>query len=245
MKPSHLFLAAAILATAGCNGGGGGNEAANAPITAQPVAPPDGGDWSKMVVATPEGGFLMGNPEAAVKLVEFGSMTCPHCAEFDEVGLQPLIDNYVKKGLVSLEFRNFVRDQFDLAATLIARCGGPERFYPMTRALFADQEEWMGKAIEQPEKQQALQSLPPDRIFVEAANIAGLQQWAAQRGLPSAQANTCLANQAEVNRLVQMQSDAVNDFNVPGTPAFLINGDLVENASSWEALEPEIRKALR
>ena len=60
-----------------------------------------------------------------------------------------------------------------------------------------------------------------------------------------AQANTCLANQAEVNRLVQMQSDAVNDFNVPGTPAFLINGDLVENASSWEALEPEIRKALR
>ena len=66
----------------------------------------------------------------------------------------------------------------------------------MTRALFADQEEWMGKAIGQPEKQQALQSLPPDRIFVEAANIAGLQQWAAQRGLPSAQANTCLANQA-------------------------------------------------
>ena len=48
-----------------------------------------------------------------------------------------------------------------------------------------------------------------------------------------------------MNRLVHMQSDAVNDFNVPGTPAFLINGDLVENASSWEALEPEIRKALR
>ncbi|HEX6218545.1 MAG TPA: thioredoxin domain-containing protein [Sphingomicrobium sp.] len=244
MKRSHLFIAAAILATAGCNGGGG-NEASNAPITAQPVAPPQGGDWSKMVVATPEGGYLMGNPEAAVKLVEFGSYTCPHCAAFDEEGTPDLIEKYVKTGLVSLEYRNFVRDQIDLAASLIARCGGPDRFYPMSRALFADQEEWFQKAIDQPEKVQALASQPPNRIFVEAASIAGLQQWAAQRGLPSGQANTCLANEAEVNRLVQMQSDAVSNYNVPGTPAFLINGTMVENATSWESLEPKIREALR
>jgi len=103
----------------------------------------------------------------------------------------------------------------------------------------------MQKAIDQPEKQQALQNLPPNRIFVEAANLAELPQWAAQRGLPSAQSNACLANEAEVNKLVQMQSDAVANFNVPGTPAFIINGKLVENAASWKALEPEIRKALR
>lgn len=246
MKRSQfLIAAAALLATAGCNGAGGGNEAANAPITAEPVAPPAGGDWSTTVSQTPEGGFLMGNPQAAVKLIEFGSMTCPHCATFDEEGLPPLIENYVKKGLVSLEFRNFVRDQFDIAASLLARCAGPERFFPLTRAFYADQESWMQKAIDQPEKQQALQSLPPNRIFVEAANIAGLQQWAAQRGLPSAQANACLANEGEVTKLVQMQSDAVANFNVPGTPAFVINGKLAENASSWDALEPELRKALR
>ena len=51
---------------------------------------------------TPEGGFLMGNPNAKVKLVEFGSLTCPHCAEFEEQGGKPLVDNYVKKGLVQL-----------------------------------------------------------------------------------------------------------------------------------------------
>lgn len=246
MKRSQFFIAAAaLLATAGCNGAGGGNEAANAPITAEPVAPPQGGDWSKLVSATPEGGFRMGNPDAAVKLVEYGSLTCPHCASFDEEGLPALTENYVKKGLVSLEFRNFVRDQFDIAASLLARCGGPDRFYPLVRALYADQEEWMQKAIGQPEKQEALQNLPPSRIFVEAASLAGLQQWAAQRGLPSAQANTCLANEAEVNKLVQMQSDAVANFNVPGTPAFVMNGKLVENASAWSTLEPEIRKALR
>ena len=87
--------------------------------------------------------------------------------------------------------------------------------------------------------------VPPNRIFVEAANIAGLQQWAAQRGLPSAQANTCLANQAEVDKLVQIQTDAVSNFNVPGTPAFVINGKLVESASAWETLEPKLREALR
>jgi protein-disulfide isomerase len=246
MNRTHFLVAAvASLAIAGCGGAGDSNEAANAPITAEPVAPPQGGDWSKMVSATPEGGYLMGNPQAQVKLVEYGSMTCPHCREFDEQGMPALIENYIKKGLVSLEFRNFVRDQFDMAASLIARCGGPDRFYPLARALYADQNVWVQKAIDQPEKQQTLQSLPPNRIFVEAASIAELPQWAAQRGLPTAQANACLANEAEVTKLVQMQSDAVADFNVPGTPAFVINGKLVENSANWASLEPAIRKALR
>ena len=245
MKRTHLFAAvAAVLATAGCNGGDG-NESANAPITAQPVAPPAGGDWSKMVTATPEGGFQMGNPNAAVKLIEYGSYTCPHCAAFDEEGLTPLVDKYVKTGMVAFEYRNFVRDQVDLAGALIARCSGPDRFFPMSKALFADQKDWFQKAVDQPEKIQAASSQPPNRIFVEVAAIAELQQWAAQRGLPSAQANACLANEAEANRLVQIQSDGVATYNVPGTPAFVLNGKLVDNAASWSALEPQLRKALR
>ena len=83
---------------------------ATAPIT--PVAAPNNGDWSDdRQRRPPEGGFLMGNPNAKVKLVEFGSMTCPHCADFEEQARRkPLIDNYVKKGQVCFEFRNFVRD---------------------------------------------------------------------------------------------------------------------------------------
>ena len=61
------------------------------PVEAVPA--PNGGDWSTIVSATPEGGFVMGNPNAPVKLVEFGSMTCPHCAEFDEAAMKPLTDN--------------------------------------------------------------------------------------------------------------------------------------------------------
>ncbi|MCA1653471.1 MAG: DsbA family protein, partial [Sphingomonadales bacterium] len=97
---------------------------ASTEVTAAPVAAPNGGDWTTVVSRTPAGGFVMGNPNAKVKLIEYGSLTCPHCAEFEEKGGKPLIDNYVKKGLVSFEFRNFVRDPYDITAALIARCGG-------------------------------------------------------------------------------------------------------------------------
>ena len=62
--------------------------------------------------------------------------------------------------------------------------------------------------------------------------------------MPRAKAEQCFANQAEVTQLVQMTSDARSVYNIPGTPAFLINGSLVEGASTWEKLEPEIKEAL-
>jgi len=240
-----LLAAAAIVASAACNAERG-NEASssNAPIEA--VAPPQGGDWTKMVRMSPEGGFVMGNPNADVKVVEFGSMTCPHCAEFDETGFKPLVDKYVKTGRVSFEFRNYVRDPFDLAASLIARCGGPERFFPLTNGLFADQREWTGRLQEVPAAQmQALQSMPPQQQFLEIAKLSGLQTWAAQRGVPSAKTNACLTNQDEVNRLVQMTSDVTTQYpQFQGTPSFAINGEFAENTSSWEQLEARIRDAL-
>ena len=147
-----------------------------------------------IVTATPEGGFLMGNPNAKVKLVEFGSMTCPHCAEFDEQGGEPLIDNYVKNGLVSFEFRNFVRDPFDMAASLIARCGGPSQLLRPDPRLFADQRDWIGKIqAADPAKLQALQTMPPATSSSSTiADLAGLQQWAAMRGVPAPRAEQCL-----------------------------------------------------
>lgn len=246
MKGAHILAAvAAMLASAACNAeqGSEGSPNLNAPIEA--VAAPQGGDWAQTVTKTAEGGFLMGNPNADVKLVEFGSMTCPHCAEFDEKGLQQLIDKYVKTGRVSFEFRNFVRDPFDLTVSLITRCGGPERFFPLTRAAFADQRAWMEQIQSAPQDRlQALSNLPPQQQFVEIAKLGGLQQWAAQRGVPSARSTACLTNENEVNQLVQMNTDATSTYSIPGTPAFLINGKLAENVTTWETLEPKIREAL-
>ena len=116
MKPTtFLACAAAPLSRSRAAIRSRANAATNAPVKVKAVAAAQGrrlvARWS---AATPAGGFVMGNPNAKVKLIEYGSLTCPHCREFDEKGVQPLIANYVKTGQVSWEFRNYVRDAFDL-----------------------------------------------------------------------------------------------------------------------------------
>jgi protein-disulfide isomerase len=245
MRISVLILASAALFATACNAEKGAATGSGPEVTAAAVPAPNNGDWSTIVTKTPEGGFLMGNPNAKVKLVEFGSLTCPHCAEFEEQGGKALVDNYVKKGLVSWEFRNFVRDPFDMAATLLSRCGGESNYFGMTRTLFHDQRNWIGKvqAAEQAQLQ-ALESMTAAQRFSTIADIAGLKQFAAQRGVPRAKGEQCLADQAEIDRLVQMNADAVSTYSIPGTPAFLINGSLVEDVANWALLEPKIKEAL-
>jgi protein-disulfide isomerase len=246
MKPSvFLTCAVAVVAIAGCNSKQG-DAATNAPVTAQKVAPPKGGDWSQLVSATPAGGFVMGNPNAKVKLVEFGSMTCPHCREFDEKGVPSLISKYVKTGQVSWEFRNYVRDGFDLAASLIARCNGPKSFFPLTRALYKDQPDWVAKIQAAPEDQlKSMQDLPPNQQFVALAKVAGLPQWAAARGVALPKTNQCLSNQHSVDQLVQMASDTTTQFpDFAGTPTFVINGKMLDKTATWDLLEPQLKTAL-
>lgn len=246
MKPIHLLAAAAALfASAGCNGDKGSESTAPA-AKVEAVAPPQGGDWAQVVIQTPAGGFQMGNPNAALKLVEYASMTCPHCAEFAETGVKPLVDKYVKSGRVSFEVRNFVRDPLDIAMSLIARCGGAERFFPLTDALFKSQRDFFEKVqSSSPQQQQSLTQLQPAQQFAGYAQLAGLQQWAAMRGVTSARQQQCLSNQAEIDRLVQMTSDATSEIpDFPGTPTFTINGKMAENAGTWAQLEPKLRDAL-
>lgn len=251
MKSSCLaIVAVAILATSACNGdkteANGTAPASDLPSTSAPVTPPASGDWSEVVTATEAGGFMMGNPNAKVKLIEFGSMTCPHCADFEKEAIDPLTQNYVKNGQVVFEFRNFVRDPFDVTASLITRCGGAKTFFPLTRAMFADQLKWVEKIQgATPEQQQALGAMGPDKEFKAIADLAGFQQWAAMRGLPPAKTEACLTDQNAINRLVQMNNDAVSQYNIAGTPSFVINGKVVENAATWAALEPKLKAALQ
>lgn len=242
-----LTAAAAVLAASACsNQGGGASQSGGDGGEAATVAPPQGGDWTKVVSATPAGGFVMGNPNAAVKLVEFGSMTCGHCADFDKQAFEPLTENYVKKGQVAYEFRNYVRDPLDITLSLIARCGGDQRFFPLTHAMFDSQKDFVTQLqTASPEQQQALaQMQDPAKQFASYAQLAGLQQWAAQRGVPTARQQQCLSNQAEIERLVQMNADASSTYEVTGTPTFLINDEVVKEGNTWAALEPKIKDAL-
>jgi protein-disulfide isomerase len=246
MKLSRfLVCVTAAAALAACNSKQQG-AADNAPVKLTPVAPPAGGDWTQMVTATADGGMLMGNPDAKVKLVEYGSMTCPHCRAFDETGVEPLINTYVKSGQVSWEFRSYLRNAVDLAATLIAQCNGPKSFFPITRAIYKDQTTIMTKLEAVPPQQMAnLQTLPTAQIPPAAAQLAGLQQWAAARGVPEVKSAQCLSNETEINRLVGLTSDVPNKYpNFTGTPNFAINGKLDEKIAGWPDLESKLREAL-
>ena len=242
-------IVAATFAVTACNAekAGNGTAVATAPIKAIP--PPKGGDWTTVVSATPEGGFVMGNPNAKVKLVEYGSMTCPHCREFDEEAMPTLTSKYVKSGQVSFEFRNFVRDGYDMAASVIARCAGTSGFFGLTRQMYADQPEWVAKIqAADPAKMQAIASLPVSQQLSEVAKLAGLQQYAAMRGLPVAKSSVCLADEQTPTKLVQIQTDVMAKYpDFPGTPTFIQDGKMVQikpGGSVWSQVEASINAAL-
>jgi protein-disulfide isomerase len=220
-------------------------EAASAPAKIGHATAPKARDWTQVVRSTPQGGFVMGNPNAKVKLVEFGSMTCPHCRAFDEEGVPHLL-GYVKSGQLSWEFRNYVRDAYDVSAALITRCNGAGTFFPLTRAFYKEQASWEARIERTPDDQiKSIESLPPNRLFAAAAKLAGLQQLAAAHGLPAAKSNQCLSNEHSVDQLVNMAKDASTQYpDFPGTPTFVINGTMVERAFTWDALAPELKKAL-
>jgi protein-disulfide isomerase len=203
-------------------------------------------DWSRTVVKTPAGGFRMGNPQAKLKLVEYGSMSCPHCQRFDAAGTTPLIDQYVKTGKVSFEFRNFIRDPFDLAAAVVARCNGAKSFFSLTRALFRDQAKWLDRAQAAPQEQlEKFGTLKPEQLALQAAKLAGFQQWGAAHGLPASRSNVCLTNANESKMLVEMRGKAIEKYpDFPGTPTFILNGNMLEKTVTWDDLQPKLRAAL-
>jgi protein-disulfide isomerase len=198
-------------------------------------------DWTRTVVATADGGFRMGNPDARVKLVEYGSLTCPHCRHFAVAAMVPL-KAYVRSGKVSFEYRNYVLNGIDVAATLVARCGGPARFFPVVDKLYATQADWVAKISGLPEAEKdKIRALSDGQRLVRLAEVGGIQKLAEAHGLPAAQANKCLADPAGMDRLGSIH-EAAQALGVQGTPTFFVNGAKVD-AGDWPSLEPHLKRA--
>ncbi|KQN81316.1 thioredoxin domain-containing protein [Sphingomonas sp. Leaf62] len=233
----------ALASLSACGGGGdtGGNGSAAAPVAN--VAAPAGQKWSDMVAVTPEGGYRIGNPDAPVKLLEYGSRTCPTCGAFGREGNEPLINNYVSTGKVSFEFRDFaVHGAPDLAAAVLGRCNGTATFFPLLEAMYQDQAATLDRMQALPQAEQArLQSIPPLQAVSAWADAAGFVDFVKQRGVPEAKARQCLADQKLLQQVVKITEDGGSV--VTGTPTFLINGEKVENAVSWPQIEAALKAA--
>ena len=199
-------------------------------------------DWSKTVVATPEGGFRMGNPGAKVKLIEYGSLACPHCRHFEETGYKPLVAKYVRTGRVSYEFRNLLLNAADISISLLAHCAGPAKFFPMSEVVFAAQPQWETKVANLSNSDKAaIEKMTDQQRIMRMADVAGFRPIAARFGLTPAQANRCLADPKGLQRLLDVTQKAESS-GVDHTPTFIINGK-VTDAALWEDLEPQLRKA--
>ena len=213
-----------------------------APAAVSAAKPAPARDWSRTVIATPQGGFRMGNPNARVKLVEYGSLACPHCRHFEETGYKPLVQRYVRTGRVSYEFRNLLLNAPDVAASLLAHCAGPSKFFAMSEVVYATQSQWFEKiqGMSDADKAEVDKMSDADR-FVRLADVAGFPQIAARFGVTPARAKQCLSDPKGLEKLLNM-TKAAEDAGVTHTPTFLINGK-VTDVATWEQLEPELKKA--
>ncbi len=203
-------------------------------------------DWSKVVAATPEGGYRMGNPDAPVKVIEFLSLTCGHCAHFAEEGAPRLIENYVKTGRVSLEYRNFILNGLDLVAAVVSRCAAPADYFRVSDAMLGAQEQWIARIQGLTEAQRkAIADLGPTAGLGRVAVIGGLDAIAARHGVGAVEMQACLADESRTQKVIEMRGAAEQDYHIHGTPSFVINGKLAEGVHDWAALEPLLRPAGR
>lgn len=234
-----------LLALAAC---GGGESNSSAPIVSStavaPAPAPTNQAWVDVVAKTPEGGFVQGNPNAPLKLVEYGSRTCPTCGRFAAEGMEPLRQKYISTGKVSYEFRDFpLHGAPDLALALLNQCVGTAGFFPMLDQMFAAQEEF-GQRLSAlpPALTEQFQNMTPAQVAVAMADAAGMVDFVKQRGVPEAKARQCLNDPATIKSIADVFADASNNRGVGGTPTFFLNGKKVE-AAAWAQVEPALQAA--
>lgn len=195
--------------------------------------------WTAVATPVATGSYLIGNPKARVKLVEYVSYTCPHCGHFEHEAA-PTLAAMIRSGSTSVEIRSQVHDGIDLAAATLARCAGPAAFPKVHAAFFAQQEQWVQRADEWAQgNRDRIASWPQLAQLAAVAEGAGLTAIARDAGVPAAAIKACFANDAAVKRTIAA-SEATS--KVPGTPAFEINGRLIQNVG-WTQLQPQLRAA--
>jgi len=185
------FVALALLSLAGA-----------APALAQAPAPPSAAVGQASPLTLTADDRILGKPDAPITIIEYGSVTCPHCAHFATDVLPKLKEKWIDTGKAKLAFRPFPRDEPDLRAAMIAECAPPDRFYGFADSFFAAQEKWV----------------------VLSDYKTALARLALLGGMSKAQFDACLADKSLEDRLLASRLAASKQLGVDSTPTFFING---------------------
>ena len=203
-------------------------------------------DWTATVTRTPQGTHVLGNPAAKVRLTEFVSYTCSHCAQYHEAADGALRANFVAPGKAAVEVRHFVRDPVDLTVALLTNCGTPAKFFANHSAFMRGQTKWIGP-LSNPSAAQAARwssGTFAQRTKVIAKDF-GFYPIMARRGYTVQQVDKCLADQALADRLAADTDLALRTLRVTGTPSFAIDGAVLAGTHNWELLRPQLDARLR
>jgi protein-disulfide isomerase len=183
----------------------------NHPVLAQSAV------QAELMKPGPLGDMSLGDEKAPVTIIEYASMTCPHCAHFHETTFPELKKKYIDTGKVRFIFREFPLDQLAAAAFMLARCGDKERYFPMVETLFQQQRTW---AVQRP--------------------LQPLMAISKQAGLSESTFNECLKNQQVLDGIEDVRKRAAEKLNVQSTPTFFINGKQLRGAATLAEFEKEM-----
>lgn len=190
-----------------------------APVAVTPALALSAGD---LLVPQALPDMQLGSDDAPVTIVEYASMTCPHCAHFHETTLPGLKEKYIDTGKARLIFREFPFDPRAAAAFMLARCAPKEQYFPLIDVMFKQQDVWAT----------AQDPRPP---LLQIVKLAGFTQESFE---------ACLKNQQVLDNVMAVRDKAAKDYKVDSTPTFFINGEKVSGALSIGEMSKYIDKHL-
>jgi protein-disulfide isomerase len=179
-------------------------------------------DLAELAKPGPEGDISLGSDKAPVTVIEYASMTCPHCAHFAAETFPELQKRYIDTGKVRFIFREFPLDALAAAGFMLARCAGKDKFMPIVETLFAKQPEWMVQKPLQP-----------------------LMDIAKQFGFTQQSFDQCLANQQVLDAIQAVRDRAATKLGVNSTPTFFVNGKRLVGDQSIDAMANAIDPYLK
>ena len=184
------------------------------------AAPPAAAGNAPLAEAVAE--MVMGRDDAPVTMVEYSSLACPHCAAFHRDVLPKIKEGYIDTGKVRLVYRDFPLGGLALAAAMLARCGGREKYFGFIEVLFRSQAQWS-------------RSDNPRRELERVARFGGISQ---------KDFEACLVNEPLMTNIREQAVDAKQKFGIDSTPTFIIDGEKIEGARPFEDFRDAIEKAL-
>lgn len=166
----------------------------------------------------------LGNADAPVTVIEYASFTCPHCATFHGNQFKQLKADYIDTDKINFIYRDVYFDRLGLWASMVARCGGEQKFFGLTSLIYEQQKEWIGSGDP-----------------VQAANA--LRKIGKVAGLGDDQIEACLSDQDKAKSLVAWYQQNAEEHDVTSTPMVVINGQKHSNMP-YDELKAIIDEAL-